>query len=443
MCSDLIVDELGNYIITDPKQFDFKYKINIGDKILEKPYFKTNTKITWNCKKCGKKVIVKFRKTNIDNYKPLLCNDHLRLMRYGFVSPFQNVEIRENLKKKFLEKYGVEHPLQSQEIHDKISENNLKKYGNKCTLHDNGKIENSVTELFLEKYGVEHPLQNKDILNATKITMINKYGEISPLKIPEFKLKAENTTMKHYGVKNIFSSLDFHKESDKKKLDKYGNKNNYKRAVKTRILRYGRNLNNMRYNYYNAYFDSSWELSVWIYCIDNDIPIVRNPCAFEYIDNKGELHNYEVDFKINGKLVEIKGDQYFNLDGSMKYCHNTEKMGATFVKLTPERKKYKDDLYERKHQCGLANGVEFWREKDCLKYIEYCNTKYPGWNTLYRKDNPYNPSYWCGFIFNPGYYQRPMYYLLSNKGITPFDCNSKSQYTEITGKGLTPFDIKL
>lgn len=31
--------------------------------------------------------------------------------------------------------------------------------------------------------------------------------------------------------------------------------------------------------------------------------------------------------------------------------------------------------------------------------------------------------------------------LNNGRGITPFDCNSKSQYAEIAGPGLTPFDL--
>lgn len=54
-------------------------------------------------------------------------------------------------------------------------------------------------------------------------------------------------------------------------------------------------------------FDSSWELAIWIYCKDHNISIEHNPCTFVY-EYDGKQHLYLVDFRINGKLVEVKGD---------------------------------------------------------------------------------------------------------------------------------------
>ena len=163
---------------------------------------------------------------------------------------------------------------------------------------------------------------------------------------------------------------------------------------------------------------------------------------FEYKDFENNFHKYIPDFSINGKLVEIKGSQFFNSDGSMRFPYNKKKVNGEWINMTIEEKKYMDDLYERKHQCGLSNGVEFWKESDCKKYIDYCNTKYPGWNNIFRKDNFYNPSYWCYDIINIGYPQ-PQYYLpISQQGISLYDINKEDKYHFVKDKGLTPFDIK-
>jgi hypothetical protein len=51
--------------------------------------------------------------------------------------------------------------------------------------------------------------------------------------------------------------------------------------------------------------DSSYELLFIIYCKDNDLAIKRNNLGFTYTFN-GEQHRYFPDFRVNGKLVEIK-----------------------------------------------------------------------------------------------------------------------------------------
>ena len=49
---------------------------------------------------------------------------------------------------------------------------------------------------------------------------------------------------------------------------------------------------NWKYLYYGITFQSSWELAVWIYCIDHNIPIIRDPCMFEYKDFENSFHKY-------------------------------------------------------------------------------------------------------------------------------------------------------
>ena len=44
----------------------------------------------------------------------------------------------------------------------------------------------------------------------------------------------------------------------------------------TKLKLYGTINVTRKYDYYGVFFDSSWELAVWIYCIDNNIPIIRN-----------------------------------------------------------------------------------------------------------------------------------------------------------------------
>ena len=102
-------------------------------------------------------------------------------------------------------------------------------------------------------------------------------------------------------------------------------------------------------------FDSSWELAVWIYCIDHKIPIVRHPIQLQYEMN-GSMHKYLVDFKINEKLVEVKGDHLFDEHGNPIFDHKHP--------------------WKEKYQCMIDNNVEIWKYKDVKPFINYVSQKY-------------------------------------------------------------------
>ena len=68
-------------------------------------------------------------------------------------------------------------------------------------------------------------------------------------------------------------------------------------------------------------FDSQDELSVYKFCLTNNIPCIYQPeseiLLYTGVDNK--IHAYHPDFKINGRLVEVKGSHFFNDEGIL-YC---------------------------------------------------------------------------------------------------------------------------
>lgn len=65
------------------------------------------------------------------------------------------------------------------------------------------------------------------------------------------------------------------------------------------------------YTFEDSNFDSSWELMFYIWAKDNDLNIVRSTKRFEFEFN-GIKHNYYPDFEIDGQLIEIKGDLFFD-----------------------------------------------------------------------------------------------------------------------------------
>lgn len=408
-------DEKNIIFVTDSRQFDTM------------KYFQ---KYKFNCAKCGHLETRSFRKSHIEAHRTLLCQNCLNELWHGSASPFSRKEVQEKAKKTTLEKYGVEYGLQSPEIRKKIIDTDLNKYGSKCTLTDPA-ISAKARKSTQEHLGVDYALQSKEIYDRTQDTMKERYNTVHPLQVLEFLQKSKNTVMDHFGVDNSFKDPGVREKAKQTKEERYGdsNFNNRKQAKETCLKIYGCTHSIIsKYNYFNNYFDSSWELAVWMYCKDHSIKIIRNPVIFKYYDSIAkEYHDYEVDFLIEGiGLVEIKGDQFFDENGNM---------------INPYDHKF-NDLFEAKHQCAIQNGVHFWTNKDIQKYLDYCNLYYPGWDTLYRKDNPYNPSYWCLYYNNPIMYYIPKY-CYNDKGITPYNINKDNDgyVTNDNSKGLTPFDI--
>lgn len=96
-----------------------------------------------------------------------------------------------------------------------------------------------------------------------------------------------------------------------------------------------------------------------MYAIDHNISIDRCPTKLEYT-YEDKKHYYFPDFLYDGKLLEIKGDQFFKEDGTMQcpFAHEF------------------DEIAEVKHQCTLKNNVIIWRFDDYKFALGYFNSKY-------------------------------------------------------------------
>lgn len=130
-----------------------------------------------------------------------------------------------------------------------------------------------------------------------------------------------------------------------------------------------RNLAAKKYFFDNKWFDSMPEVAVYRYYTDHNISIEFEPIQLKYIYNNKE-YIYIPDFKIQDKLIEIKGNQFFKADGTMcnPYDHT------------------QDEKYELKHQCGLQNNVQFWKYQDYKFAIDYCiNTYGIDWANLLKR----------------------------------------------------------
>lgn len=78
------------------------------------------------------------------------------------------------------------------------------------------------------------------------------------------------------------------------------------------------------------YLDSNYELAYLIYCLDHDIEIVRNKTAFSYTDSANKDRKFYPDFRVKGKLTEIKG--YYTNDLDLKINAVKEPIDVLFPK---------------------------------------------------------------------------------------------------------------
>jgi hypothetical protein len=228
--------------------------------------------------------------------------------KYGSDYYLQSELGREKVRKTNLERYGVEWHLQSEEIKDKIIKTNLARYGVENPFANKG-VQEKIKQTNLEKYGTEYASQSEEVKDRIKQTNIKKYGVDSPLKSEIVKEHSRETCIKKYGVDNVRKS-DYCKDKIRQtNFEKYGDTNflrsNY---FKENCLHSHRD-----YFYNNIYFDSSYEIVFYKYCIDKNIKIIREPRdikLYYYIDNT--KHYYYPDFKIilnnNEYLVEISSN---------------------------------------------------------------------------------------------------------------------------------------
>ncbi len=195
----------------------------------------------------------------------------------------------------------------------------------------NGSIED-LKKKNLEKYGCEWYVQSDEFKNK-KLETWRSHGYDHPMHSEQVKRGMMERYEEKHGVR--YSTLD---------------PDVMKKARKP-------------YAFDGVYFKSSWELAYYIYLKDNGVEFEYQPeMSLKYEDGKGVQRFYFPDFKVNGKLVEIKGDQFINDNGEYRNPYDRE--GAT------------NHIYEAKRKCMQDNGVEIMSACEIRPYVEYCRKKY-------------------------------------------------------------------
>lgn len=258
------------------------------------------------------------------------------LKKFGVENPSQSEEIQK--KKRYTTKshFGVEYPFQSEDIKSKIHQTQQLKYGG-CGLQSEY-IKNKVKQTTINTYGVEYASQSDIVKEHYKQTCQQKWGVDNAFQSEEIKSKIKHHWQKHYGVDNP-SQLDW---------------------VIRKILSNTKHRKYKNQKYPNVEFDSSWEFIVYDFLMENEIKFKYHVEPISYIFD-GTQFLYYPDFQLdNGRLVEVKGDQFFRINEST----GKEEMFCPYgrKKLGEEKWNWLCGKFEAKHQCMLKNNVVILRD---------------------------------------------------------------------------------
>ena len=216
-----------------------------------------------------------------------------------------------------------------------------------------------------KKWGVDNPGAAKVNREKAKATCRKKYGTDFAAQQSSYQELRKEKCLKKYGVACVTQLSSFKKKRKASMQRKYGvdhplqNPDINEKRMQTLEKRYGsRRTPGCRYMFENESFDSSWELAVWIWAKLTGKQIKREPCSFEY-EFKNRKHSYIPDFEIDGKLIEVKGPQFFKEGKMINPYDNAE-----------------NDFAEIKHLCGLDNGVEFWSTTQMQPILKIIRNKY-------------------------------------------------------------------
>ncbi len=242
--------------------------------------------------------VLKLKEVQLEIFKKL--ND--RYGGIGFASSETNAKIQSTME----DRYGVKYAGQSSEIRNTIEATNNSKYGNKCSLHGK-EIEKKTLSTNMERRCVPYPMMSKEVRD-----------------------KSVAKCRENWGVDNYVQTREYHQRAHKPYFNP---------------------------KYPNMSFGSSWEFKVYDFLTEHAIPFEYQiePIPYEY-DNG--IHYYHPDFLINGRIYEVKGNQFFKIDEST----------GKEIMCVPNRKTYTEEEYlwrcgkeEAKHQCMLANNVVILR----------------------------------------------------------------------------------
>ena len=237
----------------------------------------------------------------------------------------------------------------------------------------------------MKNHGVKHISLSKEWREGVKETCRRKYNADRPFGSEEIQDKARKTCLENNGVENPFNSREFQEKARETIRRNHNGKVGYaakdimEKTYATSEERYGyehytqspeyHQTKKHKYHsekYPELTFDSKWEVKVYEFCKDNNIPIEYSPkISYEYEYDR-RTWTYHPDFIINGKVYEVKGDYFFRTNEST----GQEEMFNPYreQEWSDEHYDWICKKFEAKHQCMIKNNVLILRDKD-IKHL--------------------------------------------------------------------------
>ena len=321
-----------------------------------------------------------YSQPNLDEIKLKLENEKRKntcQKVYGGNSPMSSQQVKNKIRDNWLKKYGVEHPWELKEIRNKSKESLINRYGTDVVAHI-PEVKEKKKETCLRKYGTEHAFQSQKIIEKSKKTKLEKYGDVNYNN----REKAEKTCLEKYGMKNVTQVNEMKEKRIQTCLEKYGTEYYTQtqemkdKSAKTSLEKYGvrkpsqskevqEKMKQTILKHYgvehplqsnellrkshkkwevsgleNISFASKEEAYYYIYLKDNNYDFeyqVEYPVP--YNDNENKKHIFIVDFKVNDKYVEIKGDQFFDSNGNAQFIYNQDNIVDNSKRLSQWKSK--------------------------------------------------------------------------------------------------------
>lgn len=279
------------------------------------------------------------------NADPLtvLKRKHTCKTRFGTENPMSLAEIREKQKQTCIQRLGVDNASKSKEIQAKKQKTCEERFNSKTFF--SSKQFKEAKQKYLDDHDVVNVSQIPEIYHKVKQTHDIKYGGIGYAS-DELRRKSYDTNKDLHGDEH-YSNLNKAKQTMKQKfgVEWYTQTNEYHKNKKHKFS---------SDEYPGVTFDSTWEIKVYDFLSKHNISFEYqiNPIPFNY---DGSIHYYHPDFKVNGKIYEVKGDNFFRINEET----GKEEMYCTWrnPEWTDEYYEWRCGLEEAKHQCMIANNV--------------------------------------------------------------------------------------
>lgn len=260
--------------------------------------------------------------------------------RYGD----ENYNNREKCKETCLNNYGCDNPMKSKIVQEKYRQTCQERYGHDYYMECDEFREKS-KETCQEKYGMDYYSQTDECCEKMKQTNLERRGVEYPYLSKDVQEKYKQTMLELYGVEHPFQSKIIQERAKQTMIYRYGVEH-YAQTHECAVKRV------KKVECDSLSFDSSWEVIVYQYCQEHNIPCEYQPEIKLIYEYEGGTHVYQPDFLINNKIYEVKGDQFFDGD-----------------KMVNPYDRSKDGIFEAKHQCMIKNNIIILRKEDIERIL--------------------------------------------------------------------------